>query len=953
VRLPTLLAVTLLSLFTFSAVARAQAPTLDLSPSPAAGARTAYTVQFTPTAALTGPAARIDVQFPEGTGFDAFSGGSVRVDGQTVGSCQAPVALRSACSLDTGRTIAAGARVTVVFRGIVNRAAAGPVTATVTSSAEPAPLTAHATVAPRQAVASATATISRPSAATGALTNYVVEVRLSSTGGLSGEADSRIEFTLPPGTTFSDFGSTVRRGGDTLGACNSPAGTTVTCWLSAGQSAAGGDVLQVRLRGVVNGPAGPGRRIGVTTTSDTLSADSAPFEIVPAGTVTNVVADNTSPSAATGARTNYTVDFTLSGTGGLEGEAGSEVTLTLPDGTGHSGFGSTVMRGAETLGACDTPSTTTVTCWLSFSASAAANDRLRVTLRGVVNPPATAADTKVTVRTTSDHTAAVASAPLPLPGAQSVASVTATNATPSAAAGARTVYDVAFTPSSTGGLSGEAGSEITLTLPTGTTYAGFGSTITSDGETVGACTTPTTRTVTCWLSFSADVDPGRPVQIRLRGVVNPPATAADTTVTVRTTSDHTAAVASAPLEVVAGHSVGPVTVTAPPGPSASGPYVIRFTASATGGLSGQAGSEIRLRFPSGTTFGPGGGTVRQGGETVGGCSSPSGMGVTCWLSFSSATPAGGQLQITFPSIGNPPSPGPYRLALATTSDTPDVSSAPYNETGAAAPPETTIASSTAPPFTFSTDTGVRFECRLDGGTFSACASPFAPALAPGTYRLEVVAIDATGAADPTPAVREFTVVATVTPEPTVQPTPTATPAPTAAPTPSPTPTAQAVVAAPAKGTITVKRPGANAYVELDAAAGIPLGSTVDAKQGAVRITTPRGAAEFSEGIFRLTQVGGITVLTLTEPLAPCAKGRASAARRKAKSRKLWGKGKGAFRTAGKYSAATVRGTTWLVQDSCAGTLTRVTQGAVTVRDQVRGKTVVVRAGKRYLATPRR
>jgi hypothetical protein len=45
----------------------------------------------------------------------------------------------------------------------------------------------------------------------------------------------------------------------------------------------------------------------------------------------------------------------------------------------------------------------------------------------------------------------------------------------------------------------------------------------------------------------------------------------------------------------------------------------------------------------------------------------------------------------------------------------------------------------------------------------------------------------------------------------------------------------------------------------------------------------------------------------------------------------------------------VRGTKWLVQDSCAGTLTRVTKGAVTVRDLVKRKTVIVRAGKRYVA----
>jgi hypothetical protein len=47
----------------------------------------------------------------------------------------------------------------------------------------------------------------------------------------------------------------------------------------------------------------------------------------------------------------------------------------------------------------------------------------------------------------------------------------------------------------------------------------------------------------------------------------------------------------------------------------------------------------------------------------------------------------------------------------------------------------------------------------------------------------------------------------------------------------------------------------------------------------------------------------------------------------------------------------VRGTTWLVQDTCAGTLTQVKQGLVAVRDEVKKRTVLVRGGKSYLAKP--
>jgi ferric-dicitrate binding protein FerR (iron transport regulator) len=49
-------------------------------------------------------------------------------------------------------------------------------------------------------------------------------------------------------------------------------------------------------------------------------------------------------------------------------------------------------------------------------------------------------------------------------------------------------------------------------------------------------------------------------------------------------------------------------------------------------------------------------------------------------------------------------------------------------------------------------------------------------------------------------------------------------------------------------------------------------------------------------------------------------------------RRLWGRDKGGrFRTHGHNSTATVRGTRWLTEDRCDGTLTKVTSGAVDVR----------------------
>src|SRR6202008_4139463 len=109
--------------------------------------------------------------------------------------------------------------------------------------------------------------------------------------------------------------------------------------------------------------------------------------------------------------------------------------------------------------------------------------------------------------------------------------------------------------------------------------------------------------------------------------------------------------------------------------------------------------------------------------------------------------------------------------------------------------------------------------------------------------------------------------------------------------------------------------------------------------------------DFFGGIFRIGQGKGarpLTTLTLVEPLSCPRAGRAVAAAKK-KQRRLWGDGSGRFRTKGKHSAATVVGTRWLVEDRCRSTLTRVVRGRVSVRDFIKKKTVIVRAGKRYTA----
>lgn len=163
---------------------------------------------------------------------------------------------------------------------------------------------------------------------------------------------------------------------------------------------------------------------------------------------------------------------------------------------------------------------------------------------------------------------------------------------------------------------------------------------------------------------------------------------------------------------------------------------------------------------------------------------------------------------------------------------------------------------------------------------------------------------------------------------------------------------------PVAGTVLVRLPGTDRFVPLSSLASIPVGSTVDVTAGTVRLTQarPEGtreSAEFYEGVFTILQsraAEAIAVLRLEGgDFSEC--GRTSAFFAEKPKRKLWGAGKGKFRTRGRFSAATVRGTTWYTADACDGTLTRVTEGSVTVTDFVRGVDVVVSAGRSYLATP--
>jgi len=193
--------------------------------------------------------------------------------------------------------------------------------------------------------------------------------------------------------------------------------------------------------------------------------------------------------------------------------------------------------------------------------------------------------------------------------------------------------------------------------------------------------------------------------------------------------------------------------------------------------------------------------------------------------------------------------------------------------------------------------------------------------------------------------------------------------------------AKTVVTKVVSGTVLIKYPAgfnprsasatASGFVPLKGAAIVPIGSTVNSRSGRLALTSVASGtgaarktqtADFYKGIFQIKQARAKKPITellvnssaFSKDCGRSSKGVSAASAKRSRSSKkvvsqLWGNGKGNFRTRGRNSTATVRGTIWLTQERCDGTLTKVQQGTVTVRDLRAGRNITVRAGHSYLA----
>jgi hypothetical protein len=177
---------------------------------------------------------------------------------------------------------------------------------------------------------------------------------------------------------------------------------------------------------------------------------------------------------------------------------------------------------------------------------------------------------------------------------------------------------------------------------------------------------------------------------------------------------------------------------------------------------------------------------------------------------------------------------------------------------------------------------------------------------------------------------------------------------------------QTVNLQPLAGTVATKCEGQDEFGRLLNAKQIPVGCFVDTRSGTVGLTASKGSsgetqtADFWAGVFRVTQRAGDNqeaVLRLAgrrkcekrKPGMTHGRARASA-RRRGGGRRLWGSGKGNYKTVGSYGSASVRGTTWLVVDRCDNSTSfRVGEGTVLVRDFVKQTSTVLQTGDEYLA----
>src|SRR5439155_739831 len=114
--------------------------------------------------------------------------------------------------------------------------------------------------------------------------------------------------------------------------------------------------LQVVFNGITN-PSQGSYQLKVSTSADTAVVSSSNYTVAAPNPVSTPAVVIDTPSNGAGARTQYTITFNTSSTGGLSQAGNSTVSITFPSGTAFTAWnGGNVYDGGTRIGSCAIPS---------------------------------------------------------------------------------------------------------------------------------------------------------------------------------------------------------------------------------------------------------------------------------------------------------------------------------------------------------------------------------------------------------------------------------------------------------------------------------------------------------------------------------------------------------------------------------------------------------------------
>ncbi|MHB8439216.1 MAG: beta strand repeat-containing protein [Acidimicrobiales bacterium] len=690
--------------FPVKAQAAVGTPTLSIVGSKAENALSSWTATFklSTIGGLSGSSgAYATVVLPTGASYNDPAGASpsTLIDTTTGQNLNATFSQTTTgqiqALLGNGAVANPGDVLVMTLFGVGNPSATSASVTVFTSSDKTSAASKSVTLVAQEPVSGVSITSMGPAKTAGALTGYRVNFKVSSVGALSQAAGSSVTITFPSG--FG--GSATARGtlidtttGQTVGTLVGNGGTLVTAVLDNGAVVNAGNALEALVYGMTNGVASTTYTVTVGTSSDLTSIASNTFTVGTATKLTSValVASAGSPTDAAGATTSYRLTFNIPSGAAMNPTNLGSVTIGLPNGFSAGQTSGIVLfdkTSGQTIGLCLDLSSCSGGLSIPITQPVNAGDVILATVNGVVNGVAGTTG-KFTVATSSSPGAVAISNATDVVTAEPVSAVTVSSGTPTTASYGLTGYTVSFTTSSIGALSPSANSWVTVGLPgsfkTGNNV-GYVVTDTKTNTVLASCTV---GNYCYWYSgdpiyVQSPAAAGDTITVSLSGIVNGPASTTDT-ITAWTSSDPSN-VKSADFTVVAAQAVTTPSVTVSPTAAAGGVtgWIVNFTASSTGGLSGDVGSYINVYVPT-NTGSPCSSYFLFSQSTLNDVTTntqvavnlvcPQDNLVTFQLDPGTVVNPGDHLELHLNGMQNPANPKSYKLLVRTSSDMKQVAS---------------------------------------------------------------------------------------------------------------------------------------------------------------------------------------------------------------------------------------------------------------------------------------